>query len=210
MRESLILKLNPTNGKILDSKKIFYEQKDPRSCLGHLTDIFYHKKSRLASYLLISGAELAQRSLIATIFKQRDSKAQRLLDLSKIILDKHQAEKQRFDAQVQAQIPEEYRAWFRYPFICGRKSFETRKAGVCVFCHMNMVGVHLSVVNLQKLKILKIRSVNLLDFFTVEKIKQLTEVEVNQQEEEDGAELQWLRIMSYTISDFFMTLRQTR
>ena len=176
--DTLILKLDSESGKLTET--------ETSNSFTHLREQFEiksspalpsPKNSRIASFLNFYKFDMDEDAQTTQFALKLNNKAKGWLDLTELTRARQRRERERFEAQRLAQVPENLRPLFRFEEAQSSFIFQSNYPGTVYVCLPNQAAVATYQVSLTCKKILRSRSVNVLDFLTVEKIKELLEVD---------------------------------
>ena len=190
-RETIIIKLEAVKGKILTIKRLRFSRNLNSGLIEQSSGLPVPNNSKIDSFLQMSSPDLSRGSSFSTIifFRNRGEKTRKWLDLTSMTSRASTKIKHKFEGLKKSKLPEQYRELFHFHRLIHLDTFKSGQPGVSIICCRNKLAVSLRIVNLKR-KVLRTTSVNLLDLFTLENIKEVIRIGNNQQVQEGGDENQ--------------------
>ena len=185
--DSFILTLDPETGKLIGSEKISTDYSHFKYSIEIESSPAFPlpKNSKLGKFLKFyefDGGEDAQMTQFALKVKNT---TKGWFDLTRTFRATQTKERERFEAQKLAQLPESIRPLFNSSGADNSVISKSIYPGTCYICVPSQSAITTYQVSLTRRKILRSRSVNVLDILTPERIKDLVQNEEDGEEEDD-------------------------
>ena len=170
---SILLKLDPDEGKLVFSKKIIFSIIHSPKVVRRLKGLPKPNKSKIDSFLHVKHAQELAWCRKVNFFRLRKNQAREWLNLTEMIRKLNSDQGRRFYLRIKKELPKNCRSMFSYSDVQKIDIFETRLAETSILCCYSFGAVILSLVSFDHRKVLWKRSINLLDLITIQRIREM-------------------------------------
>ena len=172
----ILFQLEPKSGKILKTKKLKFSQMSRPHQKRQLEALPKPKNSKIDSYVEIFDDQEHHQIALTGFLRLRRTRARKWLDLTRMIRKKHKIQQEIY---LQQRGTADFPLDPDFPSIDSTKIFRSKSQPNAWICYISSSVIHTVLVNFKHRKVLRSKSINILNFLNSEKISEIAQGDEN-------------------------------